>query len=151
MKIKKEIYSTLKEIVRRKPNGFSGIGLVIYDPDEFDSSCHCDLRPTYVLPKYNIKDSLCIDYLIGISDYQNTLHDGFHMFNKDGELTHVAQYFVPPARKDLLPNQEHGVRLYSSICGSTMDGVLFIAVISSNFEIDFFENGNYLDLNEMEE
>lgn len=73
------------------------------------------------------------------------------MFNKDGELTHVAQYFVPPARKDLLPNQEHGVRLYSSICGSTMDGVLFIAVISSNFEIDFFENGNYLDLNEMEE
>ena len=151
MEIKKEVYKTLKQIIRIKPKGFSGIGLVIYDPDVFDSSCHCDLRPSYVLPQYNIKDENCYDYLICISDYRNTLHDGFHMIDKNGELKYVAQYFVPPAKKDIFPNQEHGVRLYSSICGSTMEGVLFVAVISSNFDVNFFENGKEIDLDEIEE
>ncbi len=70
--------------------------------------------------------------------------------NKGGYLTHVAQYFVPPIVKGLIPNQEHGVRLYSSMCGSMIEGVLFIGMISSDNQVFIFANGEYLDIDELE-
>lgn len=144
-------YKLLEEIQSKKINCFSGIGLVVYDSHSFDHTRHCDLRPNDKSPCYSITDNNLCDYLINISDYHHTLHDGFHMMNNQGILTHVAQYFVPPVVKSLIPNQEHGVRLFSSMCGSTIEGVLFIGTISSDYKIYMFQSGNYINTNKLAE
>lgn len=136
-----ETYELLEEIVSTNPENFSGIGLVVYDSKKLDRKSHCDLRPNIKTPQYSIHDKGLVDYLIHISDYHNTLHDGFHMMNESGVLTHVAQYFVPPIVENLAPDQDHGVRVHSSICGSTLQGVLFIAVVCSNSNIYLFQDG----------
>lgn len=143
MEREKLIYETIKllqEIKFRRPKNFSGIGLVAYN-DEFDKNSHCDLRPNKKSNMYYLSDKEFCDYLIDIADYDHCFHDGFHMINQDGKLTHVAQYFVPPVVKGIEPNPDHGVRTYSSICGSTLKGVLFIAAICTNLQIFIFENG----------
>lgn len=151
MDLMRDTYYLLKAIKNSKPRDFSGIGLVAYDSGEFDSNCHCDLRPSSPIRKLRLCDAELCDYLIDIANYHHPFHDGFLMINERGELTQVAQYFVPPVIQGLEPNQDHGVRLHSSICGSTMKGVLFIAVISSNLEINIFSMGKYVDLLELED
>ena len=99
------------------------------------------MRPDIECPHLSVDDEEIIDYLSEISDYHNTLHDGFHMVNEKGVLTNVAQYFVPPIVEGLYPNQYHGVRLHSSLCGSTMEGILFIAVICSDDSIYILKEG----------
>ena len=141
MSLMVNMYKLLKRIALSDMENFSGIGIVVYG-DGFSEANHC--------PQYSILDDEAFQYLINISDYHHALHDGFHMVNEQGILTHVAQYFVPPVVKDLQPNQEHGVRLYSSMCGSTLAGVSFICMISSDKSIYFFRNGEYVNLSELE-
>ena len=140
MDLIEKTYALCNNIILKKPERFSGIGLVAYNT-EFDKKSHCDLRPHMSCPQYSVDNDELIDYLIEISYYQNTFHDGFHMINENGILTHVAQYFVPPIVEGFMPNQAHGVRLYSGLCGSTIKGVLFIAVICSDESIYIFRNG----------
>ena len=144
-----QTYKLFKEIANKTKDGFSGIGLIAYDPDCFNASNHCDLRPHIKSPNYNIYDHKICEYLMEISDYKHPLHDGFHFIDHNGILTHVAQYFVPAIVNDLSPDQEHGVRLYSSICGSTLAGVLFIGTICSNGEIYIFKSGENVDIENM--
>ena len=120
---------------------FSGIGILVYDSKEFDENNHCDLRPEIKCETYSVDDQRLVDYLEHISDYDNTLHDGFHMMDENGILKYVAQYFVPPIVKGLRPNQGHGVRCYSSMCGSMLDGVLFIATICSDKSVYIYQKG----------
>lgn len=136
-----ETHELLNKIVKSSPQNFSGIGLIAYDSKKFDSKSHCNLRPNFRNPQYYIKNVEFSDYLAQIADYHNTLHDGFHFMNESGILTHVAQYFVPPVVENLIPNQDHGVRLHSSMCGSTLEGVLFIGVICSDYKIYIFQSG----------
>lgn len=142
-------YKVLSEIKKDLTDEFSGLGLVVYDSTIFSPANHCDLRPGIKFPRYNVYDENIYDCLLSISDYRNTLHDGFHFIDQEGTLTHVAQYFVPSIVKDLHPDQEHGVRLFSSICGSTILGVLFIATICSNGDIYIYESGKPLNLNNL--
>ena len=144
------MYSLLKRISDNCTENFSGIGIVVYDERVFDSNCHCDLRPNNKCKNYNIKDERIVNYLIDVSDYHNDLHDGFDMIDSKGNLTHVAQYFVPPIVKRFQPNLKHGVRLHSSICGSVLDGVICIGVISSGRDIYILRNGSYVNLEELE-
>lgn len=144
-----QTYKLFNEIKMNATDGFSGIGLVAYDPYSFNSLNHCDLRPDIKCPQYSIYDDNICQYMVEISDYRNTLHDGFHFINRQGILTHVAQYFVPMIVNGLPPDPEHGVRLYSSICGSKLDGVLFIATICSNGEIYIYKSGKRVDLNSL--
>ena len=150
MNILLDTYKLLKKISGKKTENFTGVGLVIYNPECFDENCHCNLRPDIECPNYHIADDRMCDYLLEIADHDNTLHDGFHMIDSEGILTHVAQYFVPPVNQSLKPNQGHGVRLYSSMCGSVLEGVLYIGVVSSNYDIYIFSNGDYVNLNEIE-
>ena len=150
MKLIIETYRAFSNIVNINPEHFSGIGLVVYNSTIFDPTSHSDLRPGYQPPGYHVTDDVFCQYLAEISDYQNTFHDGFHMVDETGRLRFVAQYFVPPVVAALYPNQLHGVRLHSARCGSTLPGVIFIAVISSNFEIHFFQHGENVDLADME-
>ena len=151
MDILNDTYKLLRKIANKDIEHFTGIGLVVYNEETFDADCHCDLRPDIICPKYYISDEEICDYLIGVSKHENTLHDGFHMVNEKGVLSYVAQYFVPPVIPSLKPHQDHGVRVYSSMCGSVLPGVLFIGVISSNRDIYIFRNGEYVDLNRLEE
>ena len=149
-KIILDMYSLLKRISDNCTENFSGIGIVVYDERVFDSNCHCDLRPNNKCKNYNIIDERIVNYLIDVSDYHNDLHDGFDMIDSKGNLTHVAQYFVPPIVKRFQPNLKHGVRLHSSICGSVLDGVICIGVISSGRDIYILRNGSYVNLEELE-
>ena len=144
MDLKEQAFELCKKIVKKNPQNFSGIGLVVYDSMLFDQHNHCNLRPDIECPHYHLDDEEIIDYLVDISDYHNTLHDGFHMANEEGILTDVAQYFVPPVIEGLLPNQYHGVRFHSSLCGSTMKGVKFIAVICSDESVYILKNGKII-------
>lgn len=149
MSILERTYEVLKEIKKDPGERFSGLGLVIYNSNVFNSTSHLDLRPNTNFNHCNIyKDDIC-NCLKEISDYKNTLHDGFHFINQKGTLTHVAQYFVPSIVKNLYPDQEHGVRLYSSMCGSIISGVLFIATICSNGDIYIYENGKEVNLDDL--
>lgn len=147
MNLIKRTYNILTEIKKDLPSGFSGLGLVAYDSSIFSPLNHCDLRPDIKFPSYNIFDDNIYTCLLNISDYRNTLHDGFHFIDQNGTLTHVAQYFVPNIVKELKPDPQHGVRLYSSICGSTVSGVLFIATICSNGDIYIHKDGKQITIN----
>lgn len=57
---------------------------------------------------------------------------------------------MPPIVKRFQPNLKHGVRLHSSICGSVLDGVICIGVISSGRDIYILRNGSYVNLEELE-
>lgn len=149
MELLAQTYKTLIEIKKNISEEFSGIGLVAYDQSVFSPSNHCDLRPSVKCPNYSIFDHNICKYLLEISDHRNTLHDGFHFINQQGVLTHVAQYFVPSIVNGFYPDQNHGVRLFSSKCGSTIKGVLFIASICSNGDIYVYESGKQVDLNSL--
>lgn len=150
MELLYDTYKLLRAIQANHSDRFSGIGLVVYDENTFDNDNHCDLRPDIMCPNYHITDKEICRYLNQICSYEHALHDGFHMFNSRGYLNHVAQYFVPPLVKGLKPNLDHGVRLYSSLCGSLMKGVLFIGMISSNYKIYIFQNGKYVETDKLE-
>ena len=151
MAIVNRMYKVLKEIQKNPGEGFSGLGIVVYDPDVFDETSHLDLRPNDKFINESIYDDDICERFKEISDYRNTFHVGFHFVDRDGNLTHVAQYFVPGIVKNLYPDQEHGVRLYSSMCGSTIPGVYFIATICSNGDIYIYENGKEMDLSRLDE
>lgn len=139
--LQEKMYNLLKNIAKESDNNFSGIGIVAYDSNNFSKDCYCDLRPDFKFKKINISNPKIVNKLLEYTDYKNTLHDGFCMLNENGELTHVAQYFVPKIVSNLKPNQNHGVRTYSAACGSKMKGVNFIGMISCNNEIYLYEDG----------
>ena len=141
MELIDKVFDLCSKIVSNDLKHFSGIGILVYDSNEFDKSLHCDLRPDIKCKTYSVDDLKLIDYLKYISDYDNTLHDGFHMMDETGTLKYVAQYFVPPIVEGLLPDHEHGVRCYSSMCGSMLRGVLFVATICSDKSIYIFKKG----------
>lgn len=144
MNLEEQAFELCKKIVERNPQNFSGIGLVVYDSKVFDQRKHCNLRPDIMCPSYKLDDDEMVDYLVDISDYHNTLHDGFLMVNEKGILTDVAQYFVPPVIDGLFPNQYHGVRFHSSLCGSKMEGVIFIAIICSDESVYILKDGEII-------
>lgn len=149
MNILEKTYEVLKEIKKEPGERFSGLGLVVYDSKVFDSTTHLNLRPNAEFTHCSIFKEGIGDCLKEISDYRNILHDGFHFIDQEGTLTHVAQYFVPGIVKNLHPDQEHGVRLYSSMCGSTISGVMFIATICSNGDIYIYKDGKKVDLDKL--
>lgn len=140
--LESKVYELLKNIARKRNENFSGIGIVAYETGVFPKDCHCDLRPEFKLNNVWIDDDNASDLLLEYCDYSNTLHDGFCLVNEKGELTHVAQYFVPQIVRELIPNQKHGVRTYSAACGSKMKGVYFIGMVSCNNEIYLYKNGH---------
>lgn len=150
MEIIDKTFELCNEIIVRDIDKFSGLGIVAYDTSKFDAKLHCDLRTNNDCCHFSIGDEKIKDYLIEISDYHNTFHDGFHMVNEQGILTHIAQYFVPAIQENLHPSCNHGVRYYSALCGSVIEGVLFTAIICSDKSIYVFRNGEiykYLEKN----
>ncbi len=139
--LEEKVLNLLKNMASKSSDTFSGIGIVAYDSKEFSKSNYTDLRPGFKLEKLDIEKPGTAEKLLEITDYKNTLHDGFCLVNEKGELTHVAQYFVPKIVEGLVPNQNHGVRTFSAACGSKIEGVNFIGMISCNNEIYLYKDG----------
>ena len=137
-----EFYHTLKEVNERRTEEFSGLGLLLYDENLFPKDCHTDLRPSANPPKdIKLGTEECINILVTFSKKSHILHDGFHLFNQDGILTHVAQYFVPPIAPDIIPNESYGTRYRSAQYGSFMKGVIIIGTVNHDGRFYCFKEG----------
>lgn len=62
MNLEEQAFELCKKIVKKNPQNFSGIGLVVYDSMLFDQHNHCNLRPDIECPHYHLDDEEIIDY-----------------------------------------------------------------------------------------
>ena len=130
------------QIVEAPVENFTGIAVAVINED-FDKSHVASLRPELKLENINYFENTqaFIDYLNIGSKLGGVVHDGFHLMNNFGTITHSAQYFVPMPVKELPVNQLCGTRYHSALFGSVMKGIEFIITISSNKTIYIFQNG----------
>jgi hypothetical protein len=136
----------LVDVSARASSSFSGLGIVIYDADSFPTQCYCDLRDTTSLRHFgahfgSIGNGLT-DLLLTVSCESHPCHDGFVFMNVLGNVTHIAQYFVPPVVPHLAPHHLHGTRFYSALCGSLLPGVLAVGVVCRNRDCFLMKSGH---------
>jgi hypothetical protein len=144
--LRHSVLELLRKLKRgaKKTKHFSGMGIVVYHSSYLPKIPCFSLRPTFKIDKKLImKEDSTINFLLKISKKDSNLHDGFHFFNENGELTHISQYFVPPIRK-IKPNKYHGVRYHAALLGSYLDGVIFTAVILKDGKTYLFSRGRIL-------
>lgn len=123
---------------------FTGIGLILYNPEKIDPKIHTSLRPSVSLPyPVNLSEiDKTTDLLLMLSDKSNTLHDGFHFFNGvTGNLDCPAEYFVPPIVKELKVNEKYGTRYHSALYGSCVNGVLLTGTVNNDNNGYIFKKG----------
>jgi hypothetical protein len=136
---------SLLDVSAKASAAFSGLGILVYDADSFPAQCHCDLRDTTFLKP----DGSCFggvgnrltDLLLAVSCESHPCHDGFVFMNVLGNVTHVAQYFVPPVVPHLAPHSLHGTRFYSALCGSLVPGVVAVGVVCRNRDCFLMQSG----------
>ena len=79
---------------------------------------------------------------------ESPYHDGFHLLDHHGSLTHIAQYFAPPI-VSRLPITEHpgsvGGRFWAARFGSCLPGVIATGVLTQNYGPLIFLDGDVLD------
>jgi hypothetical protein len=136
----------LREIKRRKTVEFSGVGLVVYNSENFPVQYCSSLRPSVECPKSislsDIKKSA--EFFCQLSCGSHSLHDGYHLIDANGKVTHVAQYLWPPIIKKIRPNESYGTRHLSAQYGSCMKEVIAVGIITHDGNIFCFTNGkNY--------
>ena len=141
-------YQTLlTNIENRRNTFFSGIGLLCYDNGNDLERFHCDLldnaKPLLGL---NLGSKALEDYLLNISDYRHPYHDGFHLINANGQLTHVAQFLSPPVIKSLKRVPGQGARTFCSQCISAIKGVLLVGSISTKGKILLYKEGSAYEI-----
>lgn len=136
----------LKTISTLDIENFKGIGIVLYDCRILNGSIHTNTRSKDLLSKKpNIFDEDCINFLCDVTKWDNPYHDGFIFVNENGQITDVAQYFVPPVVPGILPNESAGIRFHSALYGSFVTGIIATGVVSSKKEAFFFKNGLSLE------
>lgn len=139
MKNKTEfLRSLLSGVCNKADNNFSGVGLILYR--DFKELPVISMR---LDNPYSDKVNL-IDSLVEISKIENTHHDGFHLVNLEGQLTHVSQYFSPPIVSSItIPRTRLiGGRHIAALFGSCLKGVAATGIASSIREISVFSNGH---------
>lgn len=115
---------------------FSGIGIVICN--SLVDLPIVSLRDTTP----DITDSV-VQALSELSSYKNKYHDGFHILNENGELTHVAQYFSPPIVQEVCFDRSRlvGGRFVAALFGSAISGVVMTGVVSEGHGLSIFKDG----------
>lgn len=144
---KEMLTQRFKEVLRTLSNldikDFKGLGIVLYDSRILNKVFHADIRSVNIIlgKKPNIFDENCINFLCDVTMWDSPYHDGFIFVNENGEVTDVAQYFVPPVVPGLLPNESAGIRFHSALYGSCVTGVVATGIVSSKHEPYFFMGG----------
>ena|ERR1035437_8630097 len=137
---------TLVDVSEKASPSFSGLGIVVYDADCFPSQCYCDLRDTTSLRSagahFGSVGNDLTDLLLAVSRDSHPCHDGFVFMDVSGNITHIAQYFVPPIVPHLAPHSVHGTRFYSALCGSLLPGVLAVGVVCRNRDCFLMKSGS---------
>lgn len=115
---------------------FSGIGIIVCESTS--NLPIVSLRDDYP----NIKGS-SIHILSEISSLKSNYHDGFHIINEKGELTHVAQYFSPPIADERLIDKSRlvGGRFIAALFGSVLKGVIMTGIVSKDRKASIFVDG----------
>lgn len=132
----KEFRNLLYEVGFNSRADFSGIGIVV-----------CDFPAD--LPVVSLRDTApdiagSVTYVLSeLSSHKSKYHDGFHILNEKGELTHVAQYFSPPIVQEAYIDKLRlvGGRFVAALFGSAISGVIMTGIISEGHGLSIFKNG----------
>lgn len=136
-----KLKSLLLLIKDKKPEGFNGLGIVLYS--SIETLPISPLRQGEYLEKMPVSNfDLIIKYLIEVSLYNNNWHDGFHLISEEFHLTHFCQYFSTPIVEDAPIEFTYGSRYRTALYGSYLKDVIACGVISSNFDVAVFRRGN---------
>jgi hypothetical protein len=138
-----EFRNLLYEIRFNSSVDFSGIGIVV-----------CDYPPD--LPIVSLRDTnpditgTAAQVLSGLSNHKSTYHDGFHVLNKKGKLTHVAQYFSPPIVQEAYFDKSRfvGGRFAAALFGSAISSVIMTGIVSEGHGLSIFKNGKEVHFEE---
>lgn len=148
--IENKFIDSLVTLSNSTNRNFSGVGFVLYHDLNILSEYHCNLVDGYqALPILCVGTDAFNQFIFKISDINHPCHDGFHFINRDGILTHIAQFFSPPANKYLTNVKGQGSRTFCSQVGSLLQGVTLVGSISTNKTIYLFKNGNLISLDKM--
>ena len=126
----------LYEVWLNSSADFSGIGIVV-----------CDLPVD--LPIVNLRDTApdiagsVVQVLSKLSRHKSKYHDGFHILNNNGDLTHVAQYFSPPIVQEAYFDRSRlvGGRFVAALFGSAISNVIMTGIVSEGHGLSIFKNG----------
>ena len=124
---------------KTKPN-LIGLGLLMYsDLNYLPISSLKNIDDNSHLPIIDYND--IVEKLANISIIQNKYHDGFHLLNKDLELTLLSQYVAAPIIKNLDIYEEYGSRYRTALYASKIPNIICSGVFSSNYPVTIFQNG----------
>ena len=141
-KIENNFINLLKKIEQRKDGQFSGIGLIIYDSTNRLKIKHLPLKPEAKIPEIasDNYDQLA-DFLINISADDHPWHDGFHLLNEQGELTHIAQFVETKIADNFQWESKNGARYASALLNSLEESIIMTGIIGKNYEPIIFKDG----------
>lgn len=131
-----ELRILLRTIWEKSGVDFSGIGVIV-----------CDNAKG--LPIISLRDDApvtegsVVDILTRVSQCGSKFHDGFHIVNGVGKLTHVAQYFSPPIIREAWFDKRRlvGGRFVAALFGSAIPGVLMTGIVGVKSGLSIFING----------
>lgn len=131
-----EFRALLLNIWHQSGSDFSGIGIII-------------CNNPFQLPIINLredspdKSGSTAEVLSALSRVNSKYHDGFHILDESGCITHVAQYFSPPIiqKTELDRSRPIGGRFVASLYGSAIEGVLMTGIVSAGHGLSIFEKG----------
>lgn len=130
-----ELRILLREVWDRSGAGFSGVGVIVCNNvAELPIVSLRNDAPTTV--------GSVADVLSNISQSASRFHDGFHIINEKGKLTHVAQYFSPPVVREAGFDRHRliGGRFVAALFGSAIPGVLMTGIVGVRSGLSVFRN-----------
>lgn len=134
----------LKMVSDRAGSDFSGTGIIIRN-ESFDEKFLISLRnDAEVIPSVNAFSSEGVGFLLSIARHSSRHHDGFCLVSPDGKLEKTSQYLFPPHDTKVAPDTERGTRSYSALCGSAINGILCIGIVSEDGSCAIYKDGKQI-------
>ena len=136
-----KLESLLQSIAKQAGDDFSGVGLLIHDAN-MDQGRIVSLRGgAHLASSINIFSEKGREYLLEISKKSHDGHDGFCLVNQTGRLEKVSQYLIFEYPPSVAPDFNRGARSYSALCGSLLEGVLAVGIVSENKSYAIYASG----------
>jgi len=146
MSIEEKFIHFLVTLAKKENEDFSGAGFVLYHDLNLLSEYHCNLVNHHrALPLLQLGTEDFNAFIVKISNINHACHDGFHFISASGILTHIAQFFSPPASKLIHNIKGQGARTFCTQAGSMLNGVTLVGSVSTNKNIYIFEKGKLID------
>ncbi|MCA6969766.1 diadenylate cyclase [Pectobacterium carotovorum] len=143
---KELLYELLHDIWKISSHSdFSGIGVIICNDTK-------NLSITNLRDTNPIQNGSTIDLLSDISSKENKYHDGFHILDELGNITHIAQYFSPQVIPNIWFDRSRfvGGRFVAALYGSFIEEIKFTGIVSEGGRLSIFENGKETHYEELQ-